>query len=402
MLLRKHGCDQLVLIVTEDCNLRCRYCVYSGQYQGYRQYSHAKMSFETAKAAIDYYYQLSQRIYLPDKLVFVNFYGGEPLLRLNFIKRCIAYARSLEDENTPFSFGITTNGTLLTEELADYFIAQEVNLVFSLDGPKEEHDRNRVYPNGRGSFDQVMQALEMIRAKDPTFYREHVMTNTVYDADTDLLAVNDFFVERKDEFPPGGIVSPQRHDPGRREPDNSSRRIDQEIELLRRYRHAKIGRAKHDTFFLERLAIGVRLVADRDYGRVDGLIDHFTGRCLPGTKIAVRPDGTFHICERINECFPIGDCKTGLNFERIRDTITLYDNQVTQHCHSCVAQRFCSVCFAQACTEDGFDATPICGTLPELVKAQLSYLCSILEENPRAFDELRARPHVVEVFSGCP
>lgn len=405
-LLTRHGINQLFLIVTEACNLRCRYCVYSGLYPGYRWHGSAHMSVETAKAAIRYYHGLHERIFLPDKIAFINFYGGEPLLRFDLIEECVAFARSLENDKVRFSFSTTTNGTLVTPEHVDFFIDNDFHLVVSLDGPRTEHDCNRVYARGRGTWERVMQTLEWIRDRDPRYLREHVMLSSVYNQETDLVAVNDFFAANVDWLPIGGVLSAQRHDAAEdaAEPPaaRDGRHAEQYAELMRRYRHTKTGRARHESAFLERLAMAVRLIADRDYTRTEH-IESYTGRCLPGTKIAVRPDGTFHMCERINERFPIGDVENGLDFAAIRRVMERYDAEVVeaQGCARCVAQRFCPVCYAQACTDDGFDASALCGPAPELVKAQLSFLWSILEENPGAFDELVARPRIVDLLNAC-
>ncbi|HLF27703.1 MAG TPA: radical SAM protein [Anaerolineae bacterium] len=403
-LLRERGIDQLFLVITDNCNLRCRYCIYSGQYGSYRQLGPAVMSFETARMAIDYYYQLHQRIYLPNRLLYINFYGGEPLLRFDFIKQCVAYARSIEDEHVRFSFHLTTNGTLLKDTHVDFFREHQFTLVFSLDGPRQEHDRNRVFPNGLGSYDRVMHALELIRAKDPDYFREHVMLNTVFDQQTDLLALNRFFIEYKDQLPGFGFVNIQRHGSSQAadNADVQERRLHQQTELLRQYRLAKTGREIYDVTFCQRLLLSLQLIADRDYTPLGQLRQYaYTGRCLPGSKIAVRPDGTLHMCERINERFPIGTVKTGLDFERIRDIVSRYDREVTRNCPRCVAQRFCPVCYAQACTGNGFDAGVLCRATPDFFKAQLSYLCSILEENPDAFNELRVKPRIVKLMQEC-
>lgn len=404
-IFTRYGINQLFLIVTEACNLRCRYCVYSGLYEGYRQHGTTNMSLETAKAAIRYYHRLHEQIYLPDKIAFINFYGGEPLLRCDLIKECVAFARSLENDKVRFSFSTTTNGTLVTPEHVDFLVDNDFHLVVSLDGPRPEHDRNRVYADGRGTYDRVLQTLGWIRDRDPRYLHEQVMLSTVYTEETDLVAVNDFFAENAAWLPMGGVLSAQRQ--GSANGDETSARsngryTEQYGELMRRYRHAKIGRARHETVFLERLAMGIRMIADRDYARSEQL-DAYTGRCLPGSKIAVRPDGTLHMCERINERFPIGDVESGLDFERIRRVMEQYDREVVeaQGCATCVAQRFCPVCYAQACTEDGFDARSLCGSAAGLVVAQLSYLWSILEENPGAFDELVARPRIVDLLTAC-
>lgn len=379
-LLQDHGIKQLLLIVTDSCNLRCKYCIYGGDYEGYRNHGLEQMSFETAKKAIDYYHQLHQNIFIPNKLMAINFYGGEPLIQFDLIKQCVEYARSLDDG---FEFSLTTNGTLMKEEHADFLIENQFNLVFSIDGPQSQHDRNRVYARGKGTFNDVVKAIDMIREKDPEYFNTRVMTNSVIDKDADLIQLNDFFVGNQEKLPKGGFVMPQRLMGDEKRTMTNVRQIQ---ELLRRYVLTKANKETYDTTFLDRYWINMRIMVDRNYFRLED-IDHYTGRCLPGNKIAVRPDGTIHMCERINEQFPIGDVETGVNFHRVNQVMEQYDRQITQDCSTCASVRFCSMCYAMSCTDEGFEVAELCNSIQSDTQNYLIALYTILEQNPDAFDD---------------
>ena len=158
-----HRVNQLVLQVTQNCNLRCDYCVYSGKYDN-RTHSSKIMSWDTAKKAMDYLIIHSDEL---DEIV-IGFYGGEPLLNLELIKECVDYM-STHVEGKKVSYSITTNGTLLTPDIAEYLSKNKFNILISLDGSKKEHDANRKFANGKGSFDTIMSNLRNIKNHDPEF-----------------------------------------------------------------------------------------------------------------------------------------------------------------------------------------------------------------------------------------
>ena len=124
---------QLILQVTQNCNLRCKYCVYSGSYVN-RTHSNKRMSFETAKKAVDFYYRHNRN----KKNAIIGFYGGEPLLEMDLIKRVVEYSKKLF-EGKFIVFNITTNATLLTEDIIHFFNDNNIGLTISLDGPKSVH-----------------------------------------------------------------------------------------------------------------------------------------------------------------------------------------------------------------------------------------------------------------------
>ena len=116
------------------------------------------MDFETAKKALDYYATLIEegRGYNPVRRPALGFYGGEPLLHFDLIKDCIHYLKTTYP-HIDFLFSLTTNGTLLNKEKEDFLKEHGFLITISIDGPKDEHDRKRVYPNGGGTFKDVMK-----------------------------------------------------------------------------------------------------------------------------------------------------------------------------------------------------------------------------------------------------
>ena len=143
--------SQLILIVTEDCNIRCRYCIYSDNYPHVKGYSKKNMSFEVAKKAVDAYMALHKKRVESGyrRKPMLTFYGGEPLLNFDLIKQVVDYCNEMNYDPRIF---MTTNATLMTDEMIDYIIENHIVVTFSLDGFKENNDRNRVFFNERGKI----------------------------------------------------------------------------------------------------------------------------------------------------------------------------------------------------------------------------------------------------------
>ena len=137
----------LCLHVAHDCNLRCGYCFAgTGSFSGER----TLMDRETGEKAIDFLLQASGN----RKNVEVDFFGGEPLLNFKVVKELVYYGqRKAKEQGKHLKFTITTNGVLLNEEIGDFFDANGLDVVLSLDGRPEVHDRMRPFPKGAKSYD---------------------------------------------------------------------------------------------------------------------------------------------------------------------------------------------------------------------------------------------------------
>ena len=146
----------LCLHIAHDCNLACQYCfAEEGEYHGRR----ALMSFEVGKKALDFLVANSgSRVNLE-----VDFFGGEPLMNWQVVKDLVAYGRSLEEpHNKKFRFTLTTNGVLLNDEIMEFLNKEMSNVVLSIDGRKEVHDRMRPFRGGQGSYDLIVPKFQKL------------------------------------------------------------------------------------------------------------------------------------------------------------------------------------------------------------------------------------------------
>lgn len=146
----------LIMMVEQGCNLNCTYC-----YGGGGEYNNrGKMSFEVAKDTVDF---LLNNCGNRDR-VYIAFFGGEPLLNIEVIKKIVEYTEKLQEETGIYiGKSMTTNGTLLTEEVVEYCLEKKIGIKISIDGPKEIHDKYRVYKDGRGSYEDIIKNTSKLR-----------------------------------------------------------------------------------------------------------------------------------------------------------------------------------------------------------------------------------------------
>ena len=177
----------LCLHVAHTCNLNCSYCFASqGKYHGDR----ALMSFEVGKRALDFLIEHSgHRTNLE-----VDFFGGEPLMNWDVVKQLVAYARTQEEPNhKKFRFTLTTNGMLIDDDVIDFANREMSNVVLSLDGRKEIHDRLRVDYAGKGSYDRIVPRFrKLVEARGgKNYYMRGTFTHANPDFTKDVFHMAD-------------------------------------------------------------------------------------------------------------------------------------------------------------------------------------------------------------------
>ena len=181
------------LNIIHGCNLRCKYCFADeGEYNGNK----GVMSLETAKKAIDYVVKRSG----PRKNIEIDLFGGEPTMMMKTIKEIINYARENEKVwGKNIRFTMTTNATLLNEEMMDYMDKEMGNIILSLDGRKEVNDNVRIKVDGSGSYDDILPNIKKMiakRDKRKTYYVRGTFTHANTDFYEDVKAmVNEGFRE---------------------------------------------------------------------------------------------------------------------------------------------------------------------------------------------------------------
>ncbi len=159
----------LLLSLTEKCNLRCSYCYYKSSQVDRELEMSDEILEEGIKLALD------RTIKLKHEFFNITFFGGEPLLRMDAIRKGIKLAKSLvklrrEDlpKNFRLRFAVNTNGTLFSNEILDYFQKEKVQIYLSLDGPERRHNISRVKVDGKGCFKDIAPYIPRLAAMDAT------------------------------------------------------------------------------------------------------------------------------------------------------------------------------------------------------------------------------------------
>ena len=152
----------LVLSLTECCNLRCSYCYYKVSHES----RSLTMSNDIMEAAIRLAFERS--LSLGQNFLNITFFGGEPLLCMDLIHKGVEFAKALvrERENFRLRFAVNTNATLLNASIMDYLKREKFRVYVSLDGPESHHDICRKMVTGEGSFKLVELHIPALRELD--------------------------------------------------------------------------------------------------------------------------------------------------------------------------------------------------------------------------------------------
>ncbi|AEY65013.1 Cys-rich peptide radical SAM maturase CcpM [Clostridium sp. BNL1100] len=373
----------ITLQVTQQCNLRCEYCAYSGDYVN-RGHANARMSFETAKKGIDFLISHSKDV----DMVNVGFYGGEPLLEFELIKKCVNY--TLDNYGgKKITFGMTTNGTLFTKEILDFLSMHDFLIIISLDGPKEIHDLNRKFAaGGCGTFDKVNKNLEIFRESYPEYFKK-VRFNVVMDRKNDFSCMNEFF-NSDDIFTDLTLNTSDISVNYLKKQYQSSDTFDIKFkyEVFKLYLN-KVG--KLDKRIVSKLVTGtynrVKTSFSKERLYTKKLPDktHHSGPCVPGAqRLFMDVNGNFYPCERVSESsevMRIGHVDMGFDYEKIRKILNI--GKITEKsCINCWAFRFCTLCAASADDMEGLSAemkSKHCNAVRATQEEALKDYCTLIE-----------------------
>lgn len=171
------GMHLMILQVTQSCNLRCSYCIYTDNNGIGRFHNNISMSKETIKKSIDVLSEYS----IDSEEINISFYGGEPMLNFELIKYGVNYAKDIFKDKT-LTFNMTTNGTLFNDENLKFLEDNNFALLISIDGNKEIHDQNRKFKKNKklSVFDLVLSNIKLIKKKYPKLFSS-LQISTVID-----------------------------------------------------------------------------------------------------------------------------------------------------------------------------------------------------------------------------
>jgi len=358
----------LCLHVAHTCNLNCSYCFASqGKYHGER----AIMSYEVGKRALDFLVENSKGRHNLE----VDFFGGEPLMNFDVVKKLVNYARQIEKEKGKnFRFTLTTNGMLIDDDVIEFANKECHNVVLSLDGRKEVHDRYRVDYAGNGSWDRIVPKFQkLVKARGG---KNYYMRGTFTHANPDFLKDIETMLDLGfDELSMEPVVA--------KEGDVAALTKEDLPIVLEQY---------------EKLACLMKKRSDegRPFTFYHYMIDLKGGPCIykrisgcgSGTEyMAVTPWGDLYPCHQFvgEEKFKLGDIWNGVTNKEIQKEFASCNVYTREECANCWAKLYCS----GGCAANAYHATgSVNGVYKygcELFKKRIE--CAIMLEATKQIEE---------------
>ena len=326
----------MCLHIAHTCNLNCSYCFASqGKYQGER----AIMSYEVGKRAFDFLIENSGT----RRNLEVDFFGGEPLMNWDVVKKLVAYARSVEKEhNKNFRFTLTTNGMLIDDEVIDFLNKEMSNVVLSLDGRPEVHDRFRKDYAGRGSYETIVPKFKrLVEARGgKNYYVRGTYTHNNVDFTNDILHMADLgFTELSMEpvvCPPGDPYALTEED---------LPKLFEQYEILAKEMIKRKREGRGFTFYHYML----------DLKNGPCIYKRITG-CGSGTEyVSVTPWGELYPCHQFvgDEKYSLGNIWDGIKNTEIQNEFRSCNAYAREECRDCWAKLYCS----GGCAANSYHAT---------------------------------------------
>ena len=382
---------KFALEITEKCTLRCKYCFFSNENNS-RKHSNFQMSLSTAQKAINYYFQLYTRSF--DKFPHeyrrkllkiappnISWWGGEPLLNFDLIVESKKYFEQLPwskhgIELNDLAYSIVTNFTVLNDLIINFLVSNKIYTFISLDGEKEDNDLNRVFENGKGSYDIVIDNIDKLINKYPDYCKQYVIIQSVsadnvegyqginkirkrFLANTPfakVLKVTGYPQRNKNEY-----ISKPLFDRmcaasifaefGKLLENISGLSVNDLKVLLNVNKELRVE-------FEKLYSLGNDLIYDNPPSK-DNCTKHFS--CPAGVdNVFISQNGDIHICNKTDYSFPFGNINNGPNVDNVIDIDSLVEfyskfyHSIRFKCSNCWAARFCNICPASLLNDAKF------------------------------------------------
>ena len=390
----EHQLKQIILKITDNCNCRCKYCIYSGIYQGRPKYGLHNMSKKTAKESIEYLFKHSEE---QKKTITLTFFGGEPFLNFKVMEYATNYFRENLD-NHEGRVTVSTNGTILSKKIIDFLVKNNIILTVSIDGPQKIHDKNRVDINNQGTFSLIKQNLQLLNEISPEYVKTYIRINCTLAPPIDYRKLDIFFAS----FPAVGIQTSLVEIYGSIFFNNIKKKglktknynsIRQKfIDGILTKKISKIPLDPKYKFVYSSFFRNIQKIHNRK------IFSHLTknhyagGLCFPGSdNLLVDYNGDFYVCEKVdgNTNMNIGNLKTGINLYYLYKKINEFYAFLGEACVNCWLNRLCPVCFAHSVYNGEFNRNKIdfsCSLYRSYYDEILSLYCEIMEKDPDSLD----------------
>lgn len=396
--------NQLTFEVTDSCNLKCKYCGYGELYNDYDKREDQDLDQESAIRLIDYLAKLwkSKRNNSYGEYIYISFYGGEPLLNMNFIKSVVEHIEGLTNIHNKFVFSMTTNGLLLDKHI-DYLIEKDFRLLISLDGTKTNNSY-RINHSGKNSFDIVYSNAKKIQEGYPDYFNDKVNFNSVLHNKNSVAEIHSFFKEEFNKVTRIGELNTSGI------PETKHKEFDQMYNskrdsLLKAQNHKII---EKDWFVDNPKTDALATFLHKHSGNVFFTYNELftpavpiknanripTGTCLPfSKKMFVTVTGKILVCERIGHQHAVGEIskkEIKLDLDQIAETYNNYFKTLASQCSKCHSLETCKQCIF---TFDTIDSELRCRhfTNKKQFESNTSLITDYLREHPDLYEKIMTR-----------
>lgn len=365
--------------VTQQCNLRCTYCIYSGEYRNRRIHNSKEISYNILDYTVKFIEEHADET--SDEIT-VCFYGGEALLAKTKIQYLIDKLNLIFGNKVCYS--LSTNGYALTESVVDWICSQEKFFVnVTIDGDKTMHDAHRMTSNGEGSYKIIYGNLSRFKEKYPEQYNRRIrFLSTVYSLDEikKLSVIWDTIDVLKGHYPVHiGLIIPNFSD-SRRVYDTLALKNDFYADA---FQDVKDGIDSIKANWFRKL---ISIIGRRSYFPLSS--DLTIKTCLQElSSCYVNVDGELYACEKFCDEYSIGNVFSGFDKNRMVKIIDVFTERKNRHCQSCWAQRLCRMCLTGLNHTDD-EIEQMCKMERETIELALRFFCEKVEweqvDNPKS------------------
>lgn len=358
--------DMFIIGITEQCNLRCTYCCYSGEYVNNR--SHGMQSLSSND--IDDIFDSIQHVTIKRPLR-IAFYGGEPLLKYSLVQ--YAVVKGLEIWKKDVVFSISTNGTILTPDKIDWIVAHNVELAISIDGTEPIHNRHRIDSKGNGSYAKMYEVLSYIKTSYPEYMKAVSLQMTLASyRQIELIAEewhNDPLLK---EVTPSNIhgLAP-----------NFANGVDKVKydEVKEFYLNLLDVYEKHQDWSVLKVFFEESIAYWKNRPILDAGDSVPMATCMPvNTKLYIDTKLHLGVCEKVADKYRIGNVYDGIDWKKANAMVREYYNKRVNRCTYCPAVRMCEMCLtAIEYTDEQWDI--LCHNEQVYAKVFMLLFCEMAE-----------------------
>ncbi len=319
--------------VTEQCNFRCSYCCYSGQYREHRKHSPRKLSINDINPIVDFMVKHSCQ-----DVITIDFYGGESLLEFDWIKALVQRTGSID--NKSWKFEISTNGLLLRREIVDWFVQNEFKIFVSVDGVDDYHDSCRKDVHGHNTYSRIYANLTYMRDHYPNFWDSKVNV---------MMTIQD--IALLPSIAEGWVADPLFRDkiPYRISEvstiyNENTQKASEAIEMDK-YLHLVYWFRQHPGNHVMQCFFNIWLAEwiDRPIVELNQETEYPT--CVPhNRKLYIDASMNIGLCERITDTIRIGSVKDGIDYSNVNKVAESTATFIEQNCSKCEIARICDLC----------------------------------------------------------